>query len=400
MEFKKLKQCRICGSKNLKKYLDLGRQPLANQLSDLPEKNPGRYPLQVLFCEECYLSQLSIVISPKILYKNYLYHSSVSNTFKKHCYDMAISLKMMFRDLAKPFVIDIASNDGCLLRQFKKAGYRVMGVEPSDDLADEAERKGVSTVHGFWNKGTAKRVPACDVITATNVLAHVDDLYGFIKLVKSTLRSLSKGVFVAEFPYLPNLIDGNQFDTIYHEHLSYFLLTPLVKLFSRCGIPIFNVKRYPIHGGSIRIYASPYSRHVDPSVLSMVEAEKYLGYYHFSKYVSYSKRVLKIKNDLRNMLAKFGPKNVIAYGASAKGISLLNYCEITANDLPLIMDDTPSKQGKYTPGGMIPILDPQFVNGCPKYILLLAWNFATELIEKSKHLGSRYIVPIPEVKVI
>ena len=256
MDFKRVHLCRVCGSKRLRKYLDLGRQPLANQLSDIPVKSK-KYPLQVLFCQDCHLSQLSIVVNPDILYRKYLYHSSVSETFKKHCHEMAVGLRSLFPDSPAPMAMDIASNDGCLLSQFKKLGFDVMGIEPCQELALEAGRNGIPTINDFWNEPTAKKAPLCNVITATNVLAHVNDLPTFLRLVKSNLNPSTKGIFIAEFPYLPNLFEGNQFDTIYHEHLSYFLLSPLVQLFSSCGIPIFKVEKYPIHGGSIRIYASP-----------------------------------------------------------------------------------------------------------------------------------------------
>jgi len=426
MDYKFITNCRVCGSANLRKYLDLGRQPLANGLLNSPE-TPRKYPLQVLFCQECSLSQLSIVIDPKIIYKNYPYHSSVSETFKNHCREMAITIKKMYENsypekvgtlkkdikgrsyvtdsISKPFVVDIASNDGCLLEEFKAQNYYVMGVEPSKNLAQISNKKGISTVNGFWEKESAKGVPSCDVITATNVFAHVDDIKSFLELAKSKLRLYTKGIMVVEVPYLLNLIEQIQFDTIYHEHLSYFLVRPLRIIFKRIGIPIFKVEQYPIHGGSIRIYASPYERKEHQSVKEMEEKERAAGLYQFKTYTRYAKKVRDIRDHMVSLLKdlKSQGKKIAAYGASAKGISLMNYCGITNTDISYIADDTKAKQGKYAPGCNIPIVSKDhFDSNHPDFIALLPWNFADELMAKTKKFklkGGKYIIPIPQVRL-
>jgi len=399
--FREIKSCRVCHSVKLRKYLDLGEQPLANSLGS----NPRKYPLQVLFCEECNLSQLSVVVNPELLYKDYPYHSSVSQTFKDHCNDMAVEIKKYF-DITDPLVVDIASNDGCLLEQFKNNGYYTMGVEPAENLAREANAKGISTVNGFWCEDVALRVPACDVITATNVFAHVHSVRSFTNLVRDKLRVLTKGIFVVEFPYLPSMIEGNQFDTIYHEHLSYFLLKPIQILFESCGLNIFRVDRLPIHGGSIRVYASPYSRDVEDSVQEMLNDEEKHGYYSFNTYLNFANNVEFVKRQMKETFERLylEGKTVMGFGASAKGVNLLNICGIEKKHILSIVDETPAKQGKLIPGIEVPIVPfDNFDVVEPEYIILLAWNFAKELMNKTiEHQVRRgkYIIPIPKVEII
>ena len=401
MDYKIVKECRICASPNLKKYLDLGLQPLANSLGN----HPTKYPLEVLFCEDCSLSQLSVVVNPDLLYKDYPYHSSVSKTFQKHCQAMAVELKQYFPD-AEPLIVDIASNDGCLLNEFKQEGYRVMGVEPAQNLVDSALTKGISTIKGYWGTEATALVPNADVITATNVFAHVDDIHSFLNGVRDKLRVYSKGIFVLEVPYLPNLIEGNQFDTIYHEHLSYFLLSPLDKLFNSCGMQIFRVDKLAIHGGSIRIYSSPYNYSIEGSYLDIIQEEKDKGYHFLETYLNFSNNVEFVKRELKELLyqLKLEGKKVMGYGASAKGVGLLNMCKIERDEIESVVDETPAKQGKTIPGLGIPIVGFDCFDVVePDYIILLAWNFAKELIEKTprhKERRGKYIIPIPKVEII
>ena len=406
MDYKEIKSCRICGTKKLTEYLDLGEVPLCNQLLNVGELSKEQYPIKMLLCPTCFLSQLSIVVDPKILYSSYLYHSSISNTFKNHCRDMARTIKDILRpehNCENFLVVDIASNDGCLLEQFKNEGYYTMGVEPSKNLVDEAEKKGISTIHGFWGESIIDRVPACDVITATNVFAHVDDVRGFIELAKNKLRVYHKGMIVIEIPYAANLFNYMQFDTIYHEHLSYFLFKPLYELFLLAGCPIFRVDHVPMHGGSLRIYASPYDRTVDKSVPETLIKEEAMGFYKEKTYHEFRENIEFIREDLPFLLFSLNEegKKVMGYGASAKGISLLNYCGLNHTDIHSIVDETPCKIGKITPGSLIPIVSfSAFEKEKPDYILLLAWNFSEELIAKTKHLGAKYIIPIPQVVVL
>ena len=414
MDYKKVESCRVCKSYRLRSYLNLGSVPLCNSLQKSEYEQVEKYPIEVLFCEDCYLSQLSIVVDPKILYSDYVYHSSVSQTFKEHCYQMALTLKSEFVFTEFPLVLDIASNDGCLLREFKRAGFtRLLGFEPAKNIGtyetsyklDEL----ICVVNDFFCEASARSVKGdagggqASIITATNVFAHVDDLDDFLRGVKWFLHD--NGVFVVEVPYLKHLIQKNEFDTIYHEHLSYFLLKPLVKLFERHGLPIFRVEEYPIHGGSIRIYAS-LNRPVESSVTDMLRDEELAGLYNIKTYEEFNRMVMHLTEGFCTMMEMFyyECKKVVAYGASAKGISLLNYCGIKNHMITCIIDDTPDKQGKLTPGSLIPIVSyPYFEAVKPDVIVLLAWNFAEELMAKTKwhkDKGGHYVIPVPELKII
>lgn len=401
MDYKEVTKCRVCGSTKLSKYLSLGEVPLANNLTN----DSRKYPVDVLFCEECSLSQLSIVVNPELLFSKYFYHSSVSKTFQEHCKQMAKDVKEILSKNVPSghtsfLVCDIAANDGCLLEQFRDEEYYTIGVEPCKDLAEKCREKRISVVDEFWNEETAARVPASDVITATNVLAHVDDIKQFVRLAKERLREYTRGIMVVEVPYLPEILCGNEFDTIYHEHLSYFLLKPLVRLFSDEGVPIFKAEFQDIHGGSLRIYASPYNYPVENSVESILGYEMNNGFYSFNKYQSFAKNIQIIMDDLPFLLFSLQQegRKVMGFGASAKGISLLNYCGVDNSMIHSIVDETPEKQGHETPGTRIPIVPfDAFNKESPDYILLLAWNFKEELIRKTIHLGAKYIIPIPEV---
>ena len=408
--YKTVKQCRICNSKNLVKYLDLGKTPLANSLIDTKNKSKKelKFPLRVLYCKDCSLSQLSIVVNPKVLFSQYVYRSSISKTFEKHCKEMAEKLVRMIKNYKNDLVVDIASNDGCLLRQFKDKGFRVVGVEPARNIANIANSNGIETLCTFWNHDVSKKIMEkygqVKVITATNVLAHVDDLNEFLKAGNSLLEK--DGLFVVEVPYLYDLLMKNEFDTVYHEHLSYFLVKSLKKLYEANGLNIFRIEEYPIHGGSLRIYASKNTLKIDKSVNDLLEFENNEKLYDAKTYKSFENKVKNIKKDLVNLLKKLkkNQKKIVAYGASAKGNTLLNYCGIDKNLISFVVDDTPEKQNKFAPGSKIPIKSSDYLDTeKPDYIVLLAWNFAKELMSKTKEhklRGGKYIIPIPKVIII
>ena len=409
---KPLKSCRICNNTNLIKYLDLGSTPLANAIikkEDL-NKEEKSFPLEVMFCPECCLSQLSLVVNPKIMFSNYPYRSSISKTFIEHCKEIATICQHSYDVKDSDLIIDIASNDGCLLQQFKVMGSRVIGVDPATNLAEIANKNGIKTINAFWSRDIAERIAKehghAKVITAMNVFAHVNDLNEFVDGVKTLLDK--DGIFIIEAPHALHLIENTEFDTIYHEHLSYLLLKPLEKLFSKYNMNIFRVDETPIHGGSIRVYVGHNeSRHTkDPSVGMVTEKERNGKLYRIEGYQSFSKRVEKIKQDLNEILHKIknDDKVVAAYGASAKGNTLLNYCKIKSDLITFVADDTPEKQNHFTPGSRIPILkSEQITIQQPDYLILLAWNFAKELMKKTQDYeknGGKYIIPIPEVKVM
>jgi len=417
--FKKVIFCRICNSTNLERYLDFGSHPLANDLQEGVNLYLRKFSLEVLICENCFLSQLSVVVDPDIMFKEYAYHSSISQTFKDHCYQMALKLKAEFQ-FEYPLVVDIASNDGCLLNEFKRAGYkRFLGFEPATNLSAQpygwidgkpGDELGIPVVNSFFTEKIAmstrgdKAGQGASIVTAQNVFAHVNDLHDFLRGVHWMLDD--NGVFIVEVPYLPNLIENNEFDTIYHEHISYFLLKPLVRLFKDCSLPIFRVEKYPIHGGSIRIYASKDFYQLEDSVELFLDEEDQEGFYDINIYRAFAKRVEKTKIEFQTLMELLyrSNKKVMGYGASAKGISLINYCGIPKEYIHSIVDDTPAKQGKLTPGSYVPIVDfSHFDKENPDFILLLAWNFAKELIEKTAHhkeRGAYHLVPIPEFKIV
>jgi len=408
--YKTIKNCRMCGSSSITKYLDLGEMPLANSLIEPKNANKKSkvFPLQVLYCGNCSLSQLSIVVNPKVLYSHYVYQSSISKTFQEHCSKMAEKVIELVGNPYNKLVVDIASNDGCLLQQFKNKGFDTIGVEPADNIAKIANSNGIKTICDFWSTDIAKKIARnyrkAKIITATNVFAHVDNLNSFLTAINLLLDI--DGIFIIEVPYLYDLLQKNEFDTIYHEHLSYFLIRPLKKLYDQNNLKIFKIEKYRIHGGSIRIYASRSFFKENKSVQKFLKFEKENCLYNLKTYQNFEIKVKKIKNYLLQLLQGLKNKNkkIAAYGASAKGNTLLNYCGIDDKLVSFIVDDTPEKQNHLAPGSRIKIVDSSWLNKeSPDYILLLAWNFASEIMHKTSRIykkNVRYIVPIPKVRVI
>src|SRR3989344_5910198 len=413
MMFSKVEKCRICGSSELTKYLDLGIMPLANSYVD-PKSNEkeNAFPLEVVLCSNCSLSMLSIIVSPEAMFSNYVYHSSISRTFQNHCLEMAIGVKERLGGKDGLFVLDIASNDGCLLREFRKKGFKVLGVDPAKNLAEKANKEGIATIPEFWQESVAleiiKKHGKADAITATNVFAHVDDVHGFLGNVLLALSD--EGVLIIEAPYALNLIKHSEFDTIYHEHLSYFLVKPLKMLFEMNGMELRDVEEYNIHGGSIRLFATKKgntSFAANPeNIKAFLELESREKLYSAGAYFEFASKLLDIKIELLSLLSRLHKegKMVSGYGASAKGNTMLNYCGISSDFVEFIVDETPEKQNMLYAGNHIPIYPAsELEKRKPEYILILAWNFAKEIIEKTaKHQerSGKYIVPIPKMRVL
>jgi len=411
--YRRVTACRICESTNLRRFLDLGEIPLVNRYVDPTDREEEEtYPLELLYCLECSLSQLSIVVDPGILYQNYLYRSSISRTFTAHCYDIAQHAVDRFKLKQTDLVLDIASNDGCALREFGKFGLRIMGIDPAENLAQIATDLGTPTIPAFWNVESATRIlenhGEASFINAMNVFAHVDNLDQFLIAVNVLLKET--GVFVIEVPYLLSFVNQTEFDTTYHEHLSYFLVKPLIKQLEKHNLTVFDIKQHTIHGGSIRVYvrkAANKSIPVDSqAVQSLLQLEKEVGLHDLATYLNFSKHVMKVKTDVLDLLQKLNSqgKVVAAYGASAKGSVLSNYCGINNNLVRYVIDDTPEKQGHLTPGNNIEIVPANYLQTQrPDYLLIFAWNFAKEIMEKTqefRNTGGRYIIPIPNVRVI
>lgn len=406
-----LLKCRICGGTDLLKFLDLGQMPLVNRYLSAPNAEEPRFPLEIKFCPTCSLSQLSVVVDPKVLYTDYSYQSSISETFQEHCAAMAADLDRALHLRADDLVLEIASNDGCLLSRFKALGCRVLGVEPAANLARLAEDRGLPTLSMFWNEESAREAVRksgkARLIVATNVVAHVDDLSGFLRAVSSSLHE--DGTFVFEVPYMVHFMNRAEFDTTYHEHLSYFLVRPLVRALSESGLTVTDVTEFEIHGGSIRIMARPSSgNRFQPTdnVSRILKWEEELGLHERPAYLKFAAHVALLKDELTTFLTalKGKGKTIAAYGASAKGNVLLNYCGIDGRIIDFVVDDTPGKQGRFYPGNRLPIVGREHLRrNRPDYLLLLAWNFVDELVRNTADFrsgGGRYIVPIPSLRIM
>lgn len=409
-EFAHKKTCRICGSKKLYKFLSLGPTPLANSLLNESKltKPELYYPLDVYFCDNCNLIQLSDVVPPDIMFRDYMYVTGASKPMELHFTRLVKDIMEKFDTCKDSLVIDIGSNDGTLLQCFSKFDLRTLGIEPASNIAKISEKKGIPTVNDFFNEKCAIKVQKdhgkAEIITATNVFAHVDDLETILRGIIHLLSD--NGIFVIEVPYLKNLLENIEFDTIYHEHLSYFAVRPLVYLFEKFGMRIVDIKNIPSHGGSIRVFVKKSSKDHSQNVIRMLSAEKKARLDSIETYMRFAEKVALIKEELVKLLKKLKDKNekITGYGATAKGNTLLNYCQIGTGLLDYITDTTPFKQGRYTPGMHIPILpEERFHEDPPDYALLLAWNYADAILQKEKKYienGGRFILPTPKPRVI
>lgn len=405
-------QCRACGNSSLVPVLSLGRTPLANALRSADQLHcpEPTYPLDLVFCPTCTLVQITETVPPDELFRDYVYFSSFSETMLRHAAELAARMVRERRLSADALVVEAASNDGYLLRNYKAAGIPVLGIEPARNVARVAvEEHGIPTREEFFGSALAARLVAegrrADVFHAHNVLAHVPDLNGFVAGIRTILRPT--GVAVVEVPYVKDMLDHCEFDTIYHEHLCYFSLTALDRCFRRHALVIVDVERIPIHGGSLRLFAVPVERvnGVPPRVSALLAEEAAWRVDTPGPYLAFSARVGQIKNTLRQMLGKLKSAGlrIAAYGASAKGSTLLNFCGIGPETLDFVVDRSPVKQGKFTPGTGLRIYSPEkLLEARPDYTLLLSWNFADEILqqqEEYRRVGGRFIVPVPVPRV-
>jgi len=417
--------CRSCGSPELESILSLGRMPLANALLRAEELNRPEpvYPLDLVFCPHCALVQIAESVSPETMFGDYLYYSSFSDTMLHSARELAEEL-IDSRGLGPgSSVVELGSNDGYLLQYYKRAGVPVLGVEPAANIALTAqEERGIPTICEFFGVDLAKELRGrglrADVIHAHNVLAHVPDLNGFVEGIGILLKD--DGVAVIEVPYVVDMIDKGEFDTIYHEHHCYFSLTALRVLFERHGLTITDVRRIPIHGGSLRLYVSPTSGAAEmaedgrvvgapagsPRAGELATLESRRGVDRFSFYRGFAGRVRDLGQSLTKLLRdlKRDGNRLAGYGAAAKATVLLNYLGIGPGILDFVADRSPYKQGLYIPGVRIPIRPPAaLLEEMPDCVLVLAWNFADEIISQQAEYrarGGRFIVPLPEMRVI
>ncbi len=396
MGYKQHTNCRVCGSDKLTQYLDLGMMPLSNNLCDTAHENPQRYPLKVLLCEDCGLSQLSIVVFPETMFSNYSYRSGISQGYRDHCRQMAKDLGVKAGD----FVIDIAGNDGTLLHEFQKlTGRKGLNVDPAENLVPVNEANGVRQFTKFWGYEAAQHLqatgwPKANFITATNVFAHVDDVKEFLDAASNVLAP--DGVIVLEFPYLVDFIEKNEFDTVYFEHLSYFAINPIFTLCDGLNLCVDKVTRHNIHGGSVRVEIRKGEKLYTQQAYDFAADECDNGYFRLSTYEQWATRVRDIIFQFRAGLTalKAQGARVAAFAASAKGNTLLNAAGVTFPTIEYIIDQTPEKIGKYSPGTHIPIVAPGAWD--VDYIVILSWNFAEEIKTKCRAAGytGKFILPL------
>lgn len=407
-----IEQCRICGSKDLVKYLDLGMMPLANNLaaSANEAKEMKRFPMQVLYCRDCSLSQLSVVVDPRELFSHYTYRSSVNQGYVNHCRAMAESTRDALGLTSDDLVVDIAGNDGALLKEFKGVlGVKVLNVDPAENIAAIAEADGIPTLNEFWSMDVAQTIldehQRPKLITATNVFAHVDDVRTFFEAAKLCLDH--DGALMLEFPYGVDFIEHREFDTIYFEHLSYVLIEPVMRLAAQTNLEVFDVQKQDIHGGTVRVFIGGAGRHeIQPSVAEFIGSEKAAGFDTEKKYLEWNREIDGLIKDLRRQLRKLKDSGatIAAFAASAKGNTLLNACRLDASTIDYIVDDTPEKIGKFSPGNGIAIVDRSVLEANPPdYLVILAWNFASEIMANTsayREQGGQYILPIPSFKIV
>jgi len=405
--------CRFCGTRLRRTFVDLGMSPLC-QTHIAPEQLNHMepfYPLRAYVCHECFLVQLDEYVAPGEIFSDYAYFSSYSDSWVEHARRYAEAMTGRFRLGAQSRVVEIASNDGYLLQHFVRLGIPVLGVEPAANVAKVAVEKGIPTTVRFFGQKTARDIAhetgQADLLLGNNVLAHVPGLNDFVAGMKILLKP--QGVITMEFPHLYRLMERNQFDTIYHEHFSYFSLYTVEKVFAAHGLTIFDVAEIETHGGSLRIFA----RHADnvalpveASVAALRQRELDEGVTRLETYAAFAEQVRETKRAILEFLigAKRAGKTVVGYGAPGKGNTLLNYCGIRQDFLDYTVDRSPYKQGKFTPGTRIPILTPERIRETrPDYVFILPWNLLDEIAGQMSYIrewGGKFVVPIPKLRVL
>jgi len=404
--------CRSCGAALRQTFVDLGMSPLCQTQITRDQLNQMErfFPLHTYVCSECFLVQLQEYVSPdEIFSADYPYYSSYSTSWVAHARRYVEHVHHDFEIGPNDLVVEIASNDGYLLQHFVERKIRCLGVEPAQGVAEAARQKGIRTITRFFGTQTAKDLRAAEgparLVLGNNVLAHVPNVNDFVGGVELILDE--RGFATFEFPHLMRLVESNQFDTIYHEHFSYFSLLAVRRIFENHGLCVFDVRELETHGGSIRLYVCrPGVYEVHARVPALERRERDAGYADLATYVDFAERVRETKRRLLSFLvqAKDTGKRVVGYGAPGKGNTLLNYCGIREDFIDYTVDLNPHKQGTYTPGTRIPIHDPSRIfETRPDYVLILPWNLAKEITQQMSRIrewGGRFVIPIPEVRVL
>jgi len=407
------KSCRFCKAPLHHSFCDLGMSPLSNSYlkeEDLSGREPF-YPLHAYVCDACFLVQLEEFETPDLIFSDYAYFSSYSESWLKHAEKYVTDMIKRFQFNESSQVVEIASNDGYLLQYFKEKNIPVLGIEPAANVADVAIAKGIPTQTKFFGVKTANELVKegfqADLLLGNNVLAHVPDLNDFVAGMKIALKP--RGVITMEFPHLLRLMSEHQFDTIYHEHFSYFSLLTVEKVFAKQGLALFDIEELTTHGGSLRIFAKhveDVSKPISSKIVELKKREMAFGLDKLPVYKSFQKSVAQTKENLIKFLkeAKKQGKTVIGYGAPAKGNTLLNFCGVGKEFIAYTVDRSPHKQGRYLPGTHIPVKSPDEIQKTkPDYLLILPWNIKTEIMQQMSYInswGGKFVTPIPVTEVI
>jgi SAM-dependent methyltransferase len=407
-----MKTCRFCQAMLTQSFADLGMSPLSNAYltAEQIRKMEPFYPLHAYVCEACFLVQLEEFESPENIFSDYAYFSSYSDSWLRHAQDYASLVTNRFKLSPSSLVVEIASNDGYLLQYFKGGGIPVLGIEPAENVAEVARKRGIPTQVNFFGTKLAAHLNAsgkqADLLIGNNVFAHVPDLNDFVAGMKAVLKP--DGNITLEFPHLLKLMRNNQFDTIYHEHFSYFSFITAEKVLEQHGLRVFDVEELPTHGGSLRLFACHAAndeREVTKNPERLRQEELASGLKMVATYTSFAEQVRETKRALLAFLIeeKRKGKSIVGYGAPAKGNTLLNYCGIGTDFLDYTVDRNPHKQGRFLPGTHIPILGPERIEQTrPDYLLILPWNLKEEIMGQMgtiRQWGGKFIVPIPRVAV-
>ena len=406
--------CRFCNNSLKYVFADLGETPLANSYltKEMISKVEKKFPLKALVCEKCFLVQVDEFEKPQNIFNDYAYFSSFSTSWLDHVKSFADEMVNRFNLSENDQIIEIASNDGYLLKNFRNKKIPVLGIEPASNVAKIAENKGISTTVAFFSSETAQKIIdsgiKANLLIAFNVLPHVPDLTDFVLGIKKIIHE--NGIIVIQFSaYLLDVIEKCEFDMIYHEHFSYFSLSTLKKIFEAYDLEIFDTHKIPVHGGSLRLFLKPKKNttiKIHENVEKILKEEEKFGVKEVTTYVEFQKSVEKSKKNIQEFFinAKNETKKIVCYGAAAKGNTVLNLCGITKDDIDYVVDISPYKQGKFLPGTHIPIYTPEKIKETkPNYIVILAWNLKDEIIEQMnfvKEWGGKFVVLIPEVKIL
>ncbi|MEK7990353.1 MAG: class I SAM-dependent methyltransferase [Thiotrichaceae bacterium] len=403
--------CRFCQTPLKHSFADLGMSPLSNAFLTVEQLNQAEkfYPLHAYVCENCFLVQLEAFETPDAIFSDYVYFSSYSTSWLNHAQQYTNSMIENYQFNLQHLVIEIASNDGYLLQYFKQYHIPVLGIEPAKNVAQVALEKGIPTETAFFGVETAKNLVArgqsANLLIANNVLAHVPDINDFVAGLKLLLKP--QGIITIEFPHLLNLIVQNQFDTIYHEHFSYLSLLAVENIFAQHGLMLFDVEELATHGGSLRIYACHQGmQSINPRIFALRAKEKAANLGKLERYTQFLNQVTALKRDLLHCLIEIKNQNkqIAAYGAAAKGNTLLNYCGIRQDFIEYVADLNPHKQNKYLPGTHIPVCSPEQLKITqPAYVLILPWNLQIEIMQQLAFIrewGGQFIIPIPDVQIL